>query len=60
MAQFRKAGNFVVVWEVVDTDDNRVACFKDPWNAASYALRNNCGGVQMSLHKPEWNTQTLD
>lgn len=60
MAQFRKAGKFVVVWEVVDTEENHIAYFKDPWNAANYALRNCCGGVQMVLHKPEWNTKTLD
>jgi hypothetical protein len=60
MANFRKAGSWNVVWQVVDTDGKHVAYFKDPWKAADHALRNKLGGVEMVLHKPEWNTKTLD
>lgn len=63
---FQMLGKMRVVWQVIqyDEDENEVvaARFKDATKAAEYVQAKAlwCGGVQMSLHRPEWNTQTED
>ena len=57
----KKHGNWLILWSVVDCEDEHaVAYFKDPFKAADFALQNCFSGVQMVLYKPEWNVKTKD
>lgn len=51
---------WLIVWEVVDADEDVVAVFKDAKKAAVYALDNGFYGVQMSLYKADWKFETKD
>ena len=59
----KRHGHYLVLWSVVDCDDDVqkvVGYFKDPNKAADFALGKLYAGVEMILCKPEWNVKTMD
>lgn len=56
--KFKVAWNVLVYEEAGDDEPRICARYADPWKAATYALVNNCCGVEMQL--VSLDTQTDD